>query len=107
VTHFGFCSSCLDLGPLDLIFCILSALVEFILFIKSFGFEVFYEDLGMIFSLYMLVDFQAILAMFLLCYIQCSDYLFRTMFSSPDILQYYVEFNIQNYIVEVIWCKIF
>ncbi len=107
MTHFGFCSSCLDLGPLDLGFRILNALVKFTLFVEFFGLEAFYEDLRMIFSLYMLVDFQAILMMFLLCYTQCLDYLLRTMFPSSDILQYYVEFNTCNYIGEVTWCKIF
>ncbi len=56
MTHFGFCSSCLDLGPLDLGFHILGASVEFTLFVESFELEVFDEDLGMISSLFMLVN---------------------------------------------------
>jgi hypothetical protein len=46
----------------------LGALVEFSLFDESFVFEVFNEDLGMISSFSMLVDFQVVFAMFLLCY---------------------------------------
>jgi hypothetical protein len=48
--------------------------------------EVLHEDLGMIFSLPMLVDLQVAFMMLSLYYAQHPCYLFHIMFPSPGIL---------------------
>jgi hypothetical protein len=65
-------------------------------FVKSFVAKVFHEDLMTIFSLFMLIDLQAIFGMLLLCYAQHPSYLFHTMFPSLSILQHYTKFNIRT-----------
>jgi hypothetical protein len=77
-------------------FRILGALVISTSFVESFVVEVFHEDIGMMFSLLMVANPRVAFVMFLSCYAQCSNYLFHTIFPSPDILQYYVEFNIHT-----------
>ncbi len=62
-------------------------------FFELFVVKALHEDLGMIFSLPMLVDPQVVFAMLLLCYAQRPGYLLRTMFPSLGILQHYTKFN--------------
>jgi hypothetical protein len=55
--------------------------------------EAFHENVGMIFSLPMLVDSHAAFVMLSLCYAQCLNYFLHTMFPSLGILQHYAEFD--------------
>ncbi len=64
-------------------------------FVEPFVTKVFYEDLGMIYNFLMLIDLSTTFAMFLLCYAQCPNYLLRTMFPFPSILQHYAKFDIR------------
>jgi hypothetical protein len=74
-------------------FCILGTSVGSRSLIESFMSKAFHEDLRMIFSLLMLANLQVVFAMFSLCYAQCLDYLFCTMFPFPSILQHHIEFD--------------
>jgi len=65
-------------------------------FVESFVAKVLHENLKTIFSLFMLVDLQAVFGMLLLCYAQHLSYLFHTMFPSLSILQHYTKFNIRT-----------
>jgi len=77
----------------DSSFCILGILVGSTSFVELFMVKAFHKDLGTISSLPMLVYPHVTFAMLLLCYAQCLSYLLRTIFSSPDILQHYIEFD--------------
>ncbi len=77
---------------------ILGTPIRSISFIELFVVEAIHENFGMIFSLLMF-------AIFLLCYAQCYNYLFCTMFPSPCILQHYVEYH--SYVGKVTWCEVF
>ncbi len=55
-----------------------------------------HENLGTISSLFMFADSYAIFAMLSSCYSQCFNYLLRTLFPSPSILQHYTKFNIHT-----------
>ncbi len=65
-------------------------------FVESFMVKVLHEDLGIIFSFFMFINFRAIFTMLLLYYAQCQGYLFCMMFPSLGTLQHYVEFNIRT-----------
>jgi hypothetical protein len=67
-------------------FHILGALVGSISFVELCMVEVLHEDLGMIFSLPMLVDLQVAFMMLSLYYAQHPCYLLHIMFPSPGIL---------------------
>jgi hypothetical protein len=68
-------------------------------FVELFVVEVLYEDLGTISSLPMLANLQATFMMLSLCYAQRLGYFFRTMFSSPNILQHYAKFDIHTIVM--------
>ncbi len=68
-------------------------------FVELFVAKVIHEDLRMIFSLLMLVDFQVTFAMLLLCYAQHPSYLLCILFPSLGILQHYTKFNIHTIVM--------